>query len=122
LGDLDSGQSVQRYGTTVTTFVQTLGSMVASNRVSAAGSTISAVEAAWFDQTRVSLTNGIPLNGVATLGPGDVTSTVQIDRTISGSTTLTVSELLTLQVPEPSSLALLALGLLGWAVQFRKRG
>jgi PEP-CTERM motif len=62
-------------------------------------------------------------DGPTTAGPGDATWAFQWDQTLNPGDTLTISKDKTLQlVPEPGTLTLVSVGLLGGLVFLRKRG
>ncbi len=69
-------------------------------------------EAALYNQTLTKLTDGNPtdLNNVTSAGAGDVTWALQWDLSIAAGTSVPISLSASLLVPEPSVLALLALG------------
>jgi len=77
-----------------------------------------------FPNTLVSLGDGaptllsdLPAVGGATLGPGDMTWAFQWDRTVGpgGSFTISKDKMLSVAIPEPSTLVLALLGLLALA-------
>lgn len=89
----------------------------------------SRVEAALYDATLTSLTDGsaTTLNGVTSLGPGDVTYAIQWDALLNSAgitgDALSIGQVMSLQVPEPSFTAILAAGvvLLGGARWQRRK-
>ena len=78
----------------------------------------SRVEAAFYDATLTSLTDGTAttLNGVSNLGPGDMTYAIQWDALLNSSglpgDALSIGGLMSLQVPEPSTIAILVTGVM----------
>ena len=83
-------------------------------------------EAAYVGQTLAELNGGSPLtlNDNASAGPGDVTWALEWDTTIAngGSFDLTKDKSLFIQVvPEPSTVAFIALGLGVWGLARRRR-
>ena len=104
---------------------QTVGSYSFTNHITSGLNYPSHVEAAALGVILPGLTNNsaTTLNDVASAGPNvDVTGAVEWDVTSLGNgSSLQLSETLSLQVPEPSALALIALGLIAWAVPRRWR-
>jgi len=78
-------------------------------------------EAALFNATLVRLTDGLPttLNNNLTAGPGHVTWALQWDFNIDANSSVVISSLNNLQVPEPSLLAFGVLGLGAWLIRRR---
>jgi large repetitive protein len=118
-----AGQTIQ-FGTTtipvprINKFTQTLGPVTATVSLTAGLYNPSAAEAALFNQTLASLNDGGPTTLNNNLGPlaGDVTGAFQWDVSLAAGNSLTISQIVSLAsvpVPEPSVLALFALGLLG---------
>ncbi len=104
LGDSTVLQSLGNLGVATNSFV----GMTAANRY----------EAALYPQTYNALTTGLgySLNNNASAGPGHVTWALQWDLTIPANSSIPLSLLDNLQVPEPSlgGLVLLGLGLCAW--------
>ncbi len=105
--------------------LQTKGSISLSEVISDTGITPGANhgEVNYFANTLNSLNDSSPttLNDVAgPLGPGDVTWAFEWDVTLNPGGSLLISKVKNLQVPEPSSIALLSLGIAACAI-FRRR-
>jgi hypothetical protein len=60
-------------------------------------------------------------DGSVTAGPGNVTWAFEWDQVLNSGDTLTISKNKTLQIPEPGTLALISIGLLGGLILLRKR-
>ena len=71
--------------------------------------------------TITSLTDGLPttLNDMTSFGPGDATFAYQWDISMAPGSTFIISKILSV-VPEPSSAALLSLGILGFGMLRRR--
>jgi hypothetical protein len=81
------------------------------------------VQAGTYDGTRFGLGNGNSaplLNNTLTAGPGNVDYAYEWDATLAGGSSIIISELQTV-VPEPSSVALVASGMLALALLYRRR-
>ena len=81
-------------------------------------------EAAFFNSTLLKLSdvNTDDLNNnVGPFGPGDVTWAFQWDLTIAPFSSTGIAKDKFLQVPEPSALALLTVGLLAWSFRRSRR-
>lgn len=102
---------------------QTKGSMTLSETVTSPGA--NRAEAGFFNQTLVRLNDGVAtdLNNNALAGPGDVTWAFQWDFVIAPGTSAQISKdkWLSVLVPEPSALALLAVGVAGYALSRRRK-
>ena len=82
-------------------------------------------EAGLFPNTLNKLNNGVAdtLNDVAGAGPGNVTWAFEWDLTIAPGSSADINKALSLtitQVPEPTSVALISLGLLAFGIKRRK--
>jgi hypothetical protein len=122
LGGSAGGQSVQLLTNSSGFYraIQTLGLIG-----SAAESTTPAAnhsEAALHNQTLLSLMDGGPttLNDNVIAGPGNVTWAFQWDFAIPAQGSRIISKILTVEVPEPSTFVLIAVGLVVWTL--RRRG
>lgn len=81
-------------------------------------------EAAYYNATLVKLNDGSPTtlnDNPSELVPGDVTWAFEWDFTIAPGSSVGISKLKTLQIPEPSTLALVSCGLFALAVHRRAR-
>jgi hypothetical protein len=100
---------------TTNSFLQTLGGFTLNNTVTSSPlSNPTRYEAdATTGTLLMNLTNGnYTLNNVASAGPGDANGALEWDLSLASGSSLTISKLVSLQVPEPSSVALVGLGLL----------
>jgi hypothetical protein len=82
----------------------------------------SEVQAGLFDGNQFGLGSGNPvtLNNTLTAGPGNVDYAYEWDATLAPGSSITISEIQTV-VPEPSSVALVASGMLALALLYRRR-
>jgi hypothetical protein len=121
LTGVSGGQSLQ-FGTSVAppptwvktnTFTQTKGVNSLTTTVASGINFPSHVEADLYSQTLTSLTDPNPTTLSDAMGPvyGDVTGAFEWDVTLGAGASLTISKLISMQIPEPSALGLLALGL-----------
>ena len=116
------GQSVQYTTNTVngqySIATQTAGGAYIQERITSASPVIGHLEAATFSATLTKLTDGDAddLNDSTSAGPGNVTFAYQWDVELAPGGTFQISKILEINVPEPSSLALVSLGgfILGW--------
>ncbi len=127
IGGIAGGQSVTLSQTQLgsvykTRFVQTLGAFSVTSTAASGTNSNTQMEANAFSATLQNLTNGSPtsLNGVL-LANGDVTAGAEWDVTLAAGRSLQLSKTFTLVVPEPSSAAVMGLGLVAWAVARSKR-
>lgn len=104
---------------------QTAGAMWMTNQFSmtALPTAATLVEANLFNTTLLSLTDGSQtvLTDTAAAGPGNATYGVQWDMSINPSSSASLSGSFTMAVPEPSSISLLAITLLGLAKTAARR-
>jgi hypothetical protein len=115
LNGTSGGQSVQFSPPQVT---QTLGSVWSASQIVTA--TPNHSEAAFFNATLNSLNDGVATtlnDNLGPVGPGDVTFALQWDFTLAAGGSKLISPILTVQVPEPSALVLLALGLAAFTLR-----
>ncbi len=121
IGGVTGGQSVQFFqnpsGLSYYN-IQSGGSRSVNETVTPA----SHFEAALYNQTLASLTDGSPttLNDNLSAGPGNVTFAYQWDFTLAAGGSFQIQKLIGV-VPEPSSMALVSSGLLGLALFGRQR-
>jgi len=82
----------------------------------------SEVQAGLFDGNQFGLGSGNPvtLNNTLTAGPGNVDYAYEWDATLAAGSSITISEIQTV-VPEPSSVTLVASGMLALALLYRRR-
>jgi hypothetical protein len=118
LNGTPDGDSVQFLGPYVVQ--QTKGATMLSETVAVPASTRR--EAALFNQTLLRLNDGLAtdLNNANSAGPGNVTWAFQWDKDIAAGGSLLISKDKQLTVPEPMTLAVLALG--GTLLARRRRG
>ncbi len=90
--------------------------------VTGGSSAQSEVQAALFDGTRFGLGSGISvtLNNTLSAGPGNVDYAYEWDATLAAGSSIIISETEAV-VPEPSSVALVASGMLALALLYRRR-
>jgi hypothetical protein len=129
LGGASGSQSLQFYSNGFGQYyqvVQTASSgTILTGLVTAVTGGISAqaeVQAGLYDGNNFGLGGGNPvtLNNTLTAGPGNAVYAYEWDVTLAAGTSLTISEIQTV-VPEPSSVALVASGILGLALLRRRR-
>jgi hypothetical protein len=101
--------------------VQSGNLMSVTETVTSAAVPIAHVEANAYDNTLNSLTDGSPttLNDTTSFGPGDATFAYQWDISMAPGGSVIISKILSV-VPEPSSAALLSLGILGFGLLRRR--
>ena len=81
-------------------------------------------ELAFFNSTLTKLNNGSTdtlSNGATTVGPGDVTWAFEWDPTIAAGQTFLINKDKNLSIPEPGTLMLISIGLVGGLVFLRRR-
>jgi hypothetical protein len=104
-----------------TTSVQTLGSFsVKTDAISGANST-TYLEANYYNSTLSSILAGNTLNDTFAAVSGDLTSAMEWDVTIANGSSLQISKLINVVVPEPSSMTMLWIGLATLAMFHRNR-
>jgi hypothetical protein len=105
------------------TFAQTSGPFSLTDTASSGLHNYTRWEANLFSNTLQTLTNGTPssLNGATSAGPGDVTAAIEWDLSLGAGSSLQISSLIDLAVPEPSAAALMGLGVIAWAACRRNR-
>jgi hypothetical protein len=116
LNGTSGGQSVQLGTPSMAS--QTLGSVWSASEIGTPAANHS--EAAFFNATLNRLNDGIATtlnDNLGPVGPGDVTFAFQWDYTIAAGGSKLISPILTVQVPEPSALVLLALGMAAFALR-----
>jgi hypothetical protein len=82
------------------------------------------VEAGLNDAILLSLTDAAQTgfnSTVTSAGPGDAAYAIQWDIALAGGTSVSLSGSFDMQVPEPSSLAIFAAAMLGWAGMSARR-
>jgi len=127
LNGVAGGQTLQ-FGTTsipttwINHFTQTMGPSSLTTKLTSGVFAPSHVEAALYNQTLASLNDGSPTTLNDNLGPvtGDVTGTFEWDVTLAPDTSLTISSLISVQVPEPSVLGVFAVGLVAVVCRTRR--
>jgi hypothetical protein len=121
LNGSDNGQSLGWFHKgvvipTTNSFWQTLGGIALTNTVSSSPTANpTRYEAdATTGTLLMNITNTVnyTLNNVASAGPGDANGALEWDLSLATGSALTISELISLQVPEPSSVAIVSLGIL----------
>jgi hypothetical protein len=120
LGGFAGGQTVS-LGTLPSMATQTLGSAYSAGET--VTPTVSHREANFFNNTLVSLNDLTPTtlnDNLGPVGPGDVTFAFQWDFTIGPGLSKSLSPIMNVQVPEPSALALMIVGLA--ALTLRRQG
>ena len=105
-----------------THFTQSLGAFSVTSSTASGSFGNSGMEANDFSTTLQTITNGTPsnLNGVLTAA-GDVTAAAEWEVTLAPGKSLQLSKTFTISVPEPSSVAVLGLGLVSCLLG-RRRG
>jgi hypothetical protein len=124
LRNLDLGQTAQFTTNGLGQYfkvTQTGNLMSVTETVTSAAVPIAHVEANGYAATITSLTDGLPttLNDMTSFGPGDATFAYQWDISMAPGSTFIISKILSV-VPEPSSAALLSLGILGFGMLRRR--
>lgn len=129
LGGVAGGQTNRIFmqGSRYNRVGQYYGTSVLNNTLSSGLMPATRVEAALAGVTLASLTDGNPtlLGNTLAAGLGDVTYAIQWDYVLQAAgvagDSLQISQLISLQVPEPSSVALIGTGLLAAALLRRSR-
>ena len=86
-------------------------------------SSANSAEAGFFPSTLTSLNDALPTSfalSALTAGPGDVTDAFEWDYSIAAGGSKLISVVQSIQVPEPASLALIAVGAALWAIRRRQ--
>ncbi len=106
-----------------TSFGQTNGAFFVNSTAISGTNNSSRFEANYFNQTLQKILNGTPssLNNNPTATAGDLTAAVEWDVTLLPGTSLQISKTINLVVPEPSSAAMLGLGLVAWVLTRRNK-
>ncbi len=104
-----------------TSFLQTLGPFSVNSSAISGRNNSTHLEANYFENTLDNLLNGSPtsLNDTLTATAGDLTAAIEWDLALAPGSSLQISKVIQLVVPEPSSAALLGLGLVAWMVARR---
>jgi hypothetical protein len=125
LGGIPGSQNVQFYNNGSGSYYEVKQSGgAASLDVTVSASNPSEVQAGLYDGNQFGLGNGNSaptLNNTLAAGPGDAVFAYEWDVTLAPGGSFQISELQTVTVPEPSSVALVASGMLALALLHRRR-
>jgi len=123
LGGVSGNQNVQ-FNTLQHNLVTQSGNGITFNETAIAAGVTYEVQAGLNDGNLFGLTDGNPtaLDNTLSAGPGDVNYAFEWDKTLNNNGSFIISKIMTVTVPEPSSLALIASGMVAAALMFRRRG